>query len=336
VNASCLAILRLLSPEKEFARSKRSYVPVAGKGLKEQYETRFYTPLGLGVATSSVKDFSEAWLRETKRLASEFQVPAKWPLYSSYDLKTAIGLKAAIPFYDQLVQSTQKFVDSIFVSYVVLPPNNIPTMKVGGQQCPEEDVPTQEFLRKLGPMFSYITAWAYFGRPRQNCDVCVDTFSSKWTPAWHDLTKVENLKVFPHGDECNALIHAADVFAFLTDAKLYNQFKRLLPNEIQSVWKDYKFETEVRFLDDKISSKYTWKSQDTIDTTPHLARPMIFLLVDQIEKLALSQPTSDSLEEQPKFREMLRKMEPWAAAVTHALKIGGAVQSYGELLIRKE
>jgi hypothetical protein len=202
-------------------------------------------------------------------------------------------------------------------------------MKVGGYKCPEEEIPSQDFLRKLGPMFSYIVAWAYFGLPRDVSSVHVDGFVSKWTPAWNDLSRIQGLKIFPHGDECNALINAADIIAFLTDAKLYANFKKLLPDEIKAVWSNYSFKTDVRFLDDFIASKYTWKSQEHIDTSSHLARPMIFLLVDQLEKLALSEPGTEALEEQPKFREMIRKMEPWGAAVTYALQRGGGVQSYG-------
>jgi hypothetical protein len=314
---------------KEFSRKKKVYAPVQGQGLKIHYETGFYTPLGVGVSVSKNKEFDQSWLQETKRLASDFMVQEIRPLYSSYDLKEDLGLKRAIPFCDQLVQSVQKFIDSIFVSYVVLPTDKVPTVRVGGYKCPEEEIPTPDFLRNLGPMFSYITAWAYFGLPREVSSVNIDGFVSKWTPAWSDLLKVHGLGVFPHGDECNVLINAADIIAFLTDAKLYASFKKLLPDEIKSVWKDYAFKTDVRFLDASIASKYTWKSQEHIDVTPHLARPMTFLMIDQIEKLAHGPAGEEALEEQPKFREMLRKMEPWSAAVTYALERGGGVQSYG-------
>ncbi len=314
---------------KEFARKKKVHVPIPGKGLRQSYETGFYTPLGVGVATSKAKEFEESWIRESKRLATEFGIHETRPLHSSYDLKQGIGLPRTIPFCDQLVTSTQKLVDSIFVTYVVMPKDKVPTVMVGGHKCPEEEIPTQDFLRNLGPMFSYITAWAYFGIARDVTTACIDGFVSKWTPAWNDLLKVQGLKVFPHGDECNALINAADIIAFLTDAKLYGQYKKLLPDEIKGVWSSYSFKTDVRFLDPTISSKYTWKSNDHIDVTEHLARPMTFLLVDQIEKIAFYEPSKESEEEQPKFREVLRKMEPWGAALTYALQRGGGVQSYG-------
>ncbi len=136
-------------------------------------------------------------------------------------------------------------------------------------------------------------------------------------------------KVFPHGDECNPFVNAADLFAFLTDAKLYTSKLKLLPPDVEKIWSNYKFKVEVHFLDDKVLSKYSWKTEDHIDVTEYLARPMTFLLIDQIEKLALAAPTEAPLEEQPKFRDLVRKLEPYVAALTYALQKGGGIQSYG-------
>ncbi len=315
---------------KEFIRSKSVYLPGSEEGLKKQREIRFYTPLGIGVRVSKPQEFREAWLKESARLALDFNIHQKRPLYSSHELKEQLLLRRAIPFCDQLVQSVQSLVDSIFVTYVILPPEKIPTVKVGGYKCPEIDVPTQAFLRNLGPMFSYITAWSYFGIPRGEAGIHVDGFNSKWTPAWSDLCKQPiPPKVFPHGDECNPFVNAADLFAFLTDAKLYTSKLKLLPPDVEKIWSNYKFKVEVHFLDDKVLSKYSWKTEDHIDVTEYLARPMTFLLIDQIEKLALAAPTEAPLEEQPKFRDLVRKLEPYVAALTYALQKGGGIQSYG-------
>jgi len=314
---------------KDFARSRPVYLPEKGKGLQKRFEVRFYSPLGVGVTITKPAEFEKAWLEESKRLASEFGIRDRRPLYSSNELKVQLQLRQAIPFCDQLVQGVRGLIESIFVTYVVLPPNDVSTIRVGGYMCPNEEIPTADFLRNLGPMFSYITAWSYAGKARELTDYRVDAFSSKSTPAWDDLTKVESLKVYPHGDECSPVINAADIIAFLTDAKLYNVRGKLFPDDIKSIWKDYGFETEVHFLDNKIISKYTWKSQASVDLKDYLARPMIFLLVDQLEKLALAPLGEQSVEDQPKFRDMIRKMEPYKAAVRYALQKGGALQAYG-------
>lgn len=104
-------------------------------------------------------------------------------------------------------------------------------------------------------------------------------------------------RIFPHGDECNPYIMVADIIAYLTDSKLYIQKLKLEPPSLQKVWEPYGFQTETHFLDVSSVAKYRWYSDDPIDLTPYLARPLVFLLVDELEKLQPNPPPMEKREE---------------------------------------
>jgi hypothetical protein len=111
---------------------------------------------------------------------------------------------------------------------------------------------------------------------KENHVYFLHNFSSKLTTAWQDLTDHIAPRIFPKGDECNPLISVADMFAYLTDKKLWDAKLWLEPDNIANVWADYDFEVEVRFLDENVLSKYRWFSQEPINTVNYLVRPMIF------------------------------------------------------------
>lgn len=315
---------------KDFTRSKPIYEPVKGEGLRPRYEVTFHSPLGVGAIIENQQAFREKFLASVKELAQQFGLRTKRPLYSSHSLKAELGLSAAIAFADDLIQAVQKHIDMLHATFVILPPKDVPTVTVGGYMCPKKEIPTHEFMRVLGPMFSYISAWSYFGKPRGDSIVHVDSFSSKGTPAWQDLLQRTKPWVFSHGDECNPYICCADVLAFLTDAKLYSQKKKLMPQSLQEVWEGYDFDVDVHFLDKDILSKYRWHTDTNIDLTEYLARPTVFFLVDDLEKLGLLKTDEDESHPSEKFRYLVRNMEPYIAATAYAMHKGGCVQFFGK------
>jgi len=284
------------------------------KKVDGQREIVFFTPLGVGVSVNekSVEKFKSAYLTACKKLTKDFGVPTKRPVYSHASLWKEIGHRKAVPFCDNVIKELQKSVDLVFVSYVVLPTDEVKSVPVGGYGCPIEDIPTMTFLRNLSPMFSYITAWSYTGRHmKEEHAFLVHNFSSKLTKAWQDLTEHTVPKIFPKGDECNPFISVADMFAYLTEKKLWDAKLWLEPDNIQKVWDDYKFEVEVRFLDANVLSKYRWFSQEPIETVNYLARPMVFL---DIEGISISKVTGD----------------PYVSAAAYAFLKGGGFQGFDE------
>src|SRR5439155_2415073 len=109
-------------------------------------------------------------------------------------------------------------------------------------------------------------------------------FESKQTESWEDVTRRTTPKVFPHGDECNPYINLADIIAFLTNIKLSSsrEHRELRPDNVKAVWESYSFQREVRFLDERLIDKIKWRTKEAIDAGPYLARPMVFLLLDDI------------------------------------------------------
>ena len=277
-------------------------------------EIVFFTPLGIGVSINekSEEKFKSAYLTACKKLAGEFKVPTKRVIYSHASLWKEIGHRKAVPFCDSVIKELQKLIDLVFVSYVVLPPDEVKSVQVGGYGCPIEEIPTMTFLRNLSPMFSYITAWSYTGRHmKEDHAYLLHNFSSKLTMAWQDLTDHIAPRIFPKGDECNPLISVADMFAYLTDKKLWDAKLWLEPNNIANVWADYDFEVEVRFLDENVLSKYRWFSQEQIDTANYLVRPMVFL---DIEGISISKVTG----------------APYVSAAAYAFLKGGGFQGFDE------
>jgi len=323
---------------KEFKRSrivKDEQRPEAS----QKREVVFFTPLGAGIVAEETNEYKKEYVEKLSALVRSFEVPSRRIAYCSAVLRQEIGQRRAIPFCDQLLQQLQGHISSIFLSYVVLPPKEIPFVEVGGYRSPRREIETHEFLRSLCPTFSYMTAWSFFSRPRpEGYNVFIDDFRSRETYAWDELLGRVEPRIFPRGDECNPYLSLADMVAFLTDVKLWINKRNLKPENVKEVWKDYDFEVEVRFLDEKSLGKYKWRSDDHIDSTPYLARPMTFLLVDEIEKLGVSSLSAVSVEANSqeakprRFHEVIRKMDPYFSTAAYAFYRGGGTQFFDKYL----
>jgi hypothetical protein len=310
-------------------------------------DTVYYSPIGVGVKFGDHDAFKTVCLKRVEELANSFQIPDKRIMYDSTSLKQLLTPGKALPFCDQLITKLKRYIDSLTFTYVVMPPQEHPTVTVGGNKSPAYDIKSAEFVRCLGPMFTHIAAWSYFGIPREPVEeMQLDGFYSKTTQAWNDLLSHTKPKIFPHGDECNPYIMIADIIAYLTDTKLYIQRKNLRRENLQEIWEPYGFHVESHFLNYDTCGKYAWNSEEMIDTAPYLAHPIVFLLADSLEMLQphpktdnQEQINEESQEEQnletlpknmksvvkeAKFRKIVRRMEPWYAVTAYAYSKGGS------------
>jgi hypothetical protein len=335
---------------KEFERRKiiQEENPTTHE-IENKRVTVFYSPLGVGVKFKDWDAFRGVCLKRTLELASEFELSQKRIMYDSQSLKEELSHRRAIPFCDKLIQQLRRYIELLHFTFVVMPPADVPFVTVGGTKSPLREVKTAEFLRNLQPMFSHIAAWNYFGKVREgDAEVQLDGFNSKQTYAWADLINIVKPRIFPHGDECNPYIMVADIIAYLTDSKLYIQKLKLEPSSLQKVWEPYGFQTETHFLDASNVAKYRWYSDDPIDLTPYLAHPLVFLLVDELEKLQPNPPPMEEEEgelpevssapvtEEKRFVKLIRRMEPWYAATAYAYHKGGAAQLFNFHMDRKK
>lgn len=301
----------------------------------------FNSQLGVGVIFGDDRKFLEKYISKNEELSESFGIQEKLPFYSSTHLKQLIGLRKAIAFTDQLITEVQNNIDFIHCSYVILPPKKIKTVSVGGFKSSSTEIPTNKFIDNLGPMFSYLTLQSYlFTKNFANIsDVkfYIDAFRSKYTLAWENITKYTSPRIYLRGDECNPFISCADIIAFLTDVKLYDQRLRLEPNDIRKAWNAYSFKTDVRFFDEKSLYVYSWKTDELINYLPFLVKPTVFLSVDDIEKPEYAEMLEESLTEQTgvkdervvrKFHQVIKRSDVYYSAIKYAYHKKGSMKIF--------
>jgi hypothetical protein len=332
---------------KEFNRTRIAKVIDSSDRSKVAEKTiGFFSPIGSGVVTSH-PDFLENSLKnEFEKLRVDFKFQCDMPFLGSREIMEQLGgdLSRTIAFCDQLIKGIQDFIDSLFFSYIVLPPGKVPTVTVGGERCPNEEIETHEFLRSATPAFSAIAAFVYKSHHAGvNSDILIDGFRYKRMRAWDNLLTMTTPVVYPHGDECNPFISIADIIAFLTDAKLYSlgrsntEFRKLTPQNIENAWKDYSFEVETRFLDDKTLGYIAWRSKELINAAQYYKRPMLFFIADRQDVKQLVNPLPSAEipgglaamqgEEMP-FSKQLRRMPIFRLATRYAYIKRGCIQFY--------
>lgn len=267
---------------KPFERSS----PARSSGSGERGGRRgFRTQLGAGIVVSDKEEFKDRFATKFAELRDEFKIMERVPFCPSSRL-LKYGLPKAISFSDQLVSSVQDLIENLHCFYVILPPTDPDTVRVGVTKNEQGDIPTWLFMRNLGPMFSYMTAHDYLyknsGLDVSNIEFHIDAFVSKQTRSWEKVVSRVNPKIFWRGDECNPFIACADIMAFLTDVKLYGNYLLLSRENIINVWEDYQFKTTVHYVDRGGISIHVWRSDRSIDVWPYAAKPTVFLAIDSL------------------------------------------------------
>ncbi|MGI0060241.1 MAG: hypothetical protein ACREBJ_10790, partial [Nitrosotalea sp.] len=177
---------------------------------------------------------------------------------------------------------------------------------------------------------------------QENWNVLIDSFKSKSTVAWSDLTKHVTPKVYIRGDECNPFICLADLIAFLTDCKLYSNFLRLSLESLIKIFEKYPFKVNVHWFDARMLSKIKWIDDKLIDFSKYLARPVIYVLIDPVDRyfqteIKASQlqsveenesQTSEGEMSPEKFRDFVERSEVFDAVLNLAFKRGGCAKVY--------
>ena len=251
-------------------------------------------------------------------------------------------MKKAISFADQAITGVQNLIETVHCSYVILSHKKIKEVNVGGFKSSSTSIPTNKFIYNLGPMFSYLTASSYLYKNKNSSSIegegefHIDAFRSKRTFAWTNLIERVSPKIFWRGDECNPFIACADLLAFLTDVKLYARWLKLEPNDIRKAWKEYSFDVTVHFYNEKALPIYSWHDNKNIDITPYVARPTIFLAIDNIENSEYSEDDEgddrvrdDSEKTKPrKFHDVIKQTDVYHSAVRYAFSKRGSLKIF--------
>jgi hypothetical protein len=238
----------------------------------------FSTMRARGVKYNDPNKAKQNYIEALEDLAPKFGLKQCCAAISPSELYRELGPSKTIKLSDALLKQVQDQIETAYFSYVILPPAETPTIKVGGYSSPLTELTTFSFLKRLSVYYSYITAWSYQAiEERRQDQLILDGFRGPRTYAWEDITSNNKPQIYSHGDECNPLISIADIIAFLTDKKLYAAYKHLEPQSIEDVWTDYNFEKEVHYLTQNILSKIRWYTEDTIDITEYYVHPTVFL-----------------------------------------------------------
>ncbi|ABK77239.1 conserved hypothetical protein [Cenarchaeum symbiosum A] len=269
---------------KQFTRGKTQYASAMGKDYRYH---GFNTQLGVGVSTEQPERFVEEYVSLNEKLKEGFGISRNALFFSSRHLENSLGVSKAASFADQLIAGMQEHIKSVHFSYVILSRSSLPRIMVGGLQHYKKIMPTDAFIDNLGPMFSYLTAhsflWMRGYKNAEKVELHINSFRSKFTPAWNQIIDNTEPKIFIKGNECNPYISCASIIAFLTDVKLRRQMLDLNVENLGKIWAGHSFDTSTQFFDKKNIPYYSWKDNSNINITGYLARPVIFLSVDKME-----------------------------------------------------
>ena len=311
----------------------------------EEKYTGHSTQLGIGAVIPDEAAFTRAFVAEFDRLKGKFDIDTDLPFMPTNGLLKH-GRWKAIALADRLVSSIQDTIEGVYCSFVTLSPKMHPTVPVGGNGDSTRAVPTRSFIDRLGPMFSYLTAQSYVYANKRipgDTDIRIDSFTSKQTRAWDTLAE-HRPRVYWRGDECDAAIACADLLAFLTDAKLYASRLRLDPDNVRRVWEPYSFDVGVSVYGHGNLWSYAWYSNKPVDVGPYVAKPTVFLSIDDLADPALegagdgqddddagvarAAAPGDARPRPISFHIAIKRSDTYVAAVRRAFELSGSLKIF--------
>ena len=319
---------------KKFQRIRRKW---DGDKGREEKNTTFISQLGIGVTIPEPEVFVRHYTEASQNLRQKFNLDYAAPFFSSTYLKDSLSVFQAADLTQQLISAVEPHIESVHCSYITLPVLDEPHVEVGGVRCAKRQVPTTHFIDGLGSAFSYLAAlsyvWAHKDTNFRDLTMHIDAFRSNHTMGWDILKGTASLKVFYRGDECNPFISCADIIAFHLDDMLAAKRMMLLTDNVKAVLGTYSFNTTVWFFDSSSKNYYTWRTDRTINTSGHLARPVVFLAMDSMASGDPGQgagtgPDEPSTKRPKRDNTILRQTEVYQAALTHAYRKGGCMKLF--------
>ena len=322
--------------------NRGSIVKAHGEEGVEKY-VGYSTQLGIGAIVPDVDAFTSAFVAEFASIKDEFGISTSLPFMPANGLLKFRSRRKAVAVAEKIIRSIGGMIEGVHCSFVALPTKTYETVPVGGGGGSAHSLPTRSFIDSLGPMFSYLTAQSYAhaaGKAAENAEIRIDSFVSKRTRAWDSLEK-RNPKVYWRGDECDAVIACADLLAFLTDSKLYSSYLKLEPDNIKEVWKSYPFDISVGVYGHGNLWNYAWYSNEMINVRPYIAKPTVFLSIDDLADPAPDSDPEDADDENGKgsgtavqgkkraaFHHGIKQSDAYSAAVRMAFKLSGSLKIF--------
>lgn len=268
----------------------------------------FFACLGAGVEIKNETDFKEKYDECIEELSKKFNFTRERKVYSAYDLGQKLGFAKSIAFWENFIKSLGDFIVNLNVYYTILPPSKVPKVKLyGAQKSRVVEIDTLSFLRRLNPAYVHCCAWKYLLETQSLPEhFLLDYFEYEVSNAWSNLISKMPPKIYYHGDECNPFIATADIFALLVDVRLYRKKLGLCNDGITKAFTDVNIKATPSPIDVRHLSNIVPYRNQKIDTTPYIARPVIFIIPETTE-LMRPRAVREMIKASPFMNEILNK-----------------------------
>jgi len=316
----------IASDGKDFKRPKvvRDEKGEVSQVLKDE---GFFSPIGVTLEIDNEDKLRSDLRTAFAEAAPDYHITLTRPFYSSRALIDDVfkrNYPKAISFMHRVIERVSPHIKRAHLNWVILPQSRTPTVQVGGAYSVGTIVDVNHFKRDLGNIFSALCAWSYARKYGYEFEkALVDGFQGKTTNAWDELRSQTEVRVYPKGDECSAPICVADIFAFLTDKKLYSERRKLFKDDVESVWSSMSFDVSSFYFNEQNLGAIKWIDETPLKLEDYLARPMTYMLVDQEY---LSQDSTDV--EVSSYKDFLTTRGFHELPIIQAQEVGGGVKGY--------
>lgn len=274
----------IASDGKEFKRPK-IIRDDTGQIQDIQVDKGFFTPFGVTLWFDKPEKFKEDFTQVFKKMLPKYNVSMGRNFGSAYFMVYNIfrkDFRKSLSFLYSILDEVQDHISKAHINWVILP-DAVDKVSVGGLHSVVKEIKVNKFKRDMGNIFPAVCAWSYTKQYGEDYDIAyIDNFQGKTTNAWSELLhRAPELYVVPKGDECNPFICMADIFAFLTDRRLFKERKKLFPKTIEEIWKDYPFKISTFYFRESNLGNIKWLDEKLIDVRENYPSPMVYLLVDK-------------------------------------------------------
>ena len=120
---------------------------------------------------------------------------------------------------------------------------------------------------------------------------------------------------------------------------LQSQFDLNPHDHVKQVWSEYSFKVTTQLFDQKRLPFYAWKTNDPIDFSVYVARPVIFLAIDNIELESYpdgeyekgEETVQDTPPKKPRrFNRVIKDSSVYYAALNYALQKKGCLKLFSK------
>ncbi|MEM4258763.1 MAG: hypothetical protein QXL17_06400 [Candidatus Thermoplasmatota archaeon] len=276
-------------------------------------------PLGASIEVVNYEKFAEMYDKSMKCVWETLNEKRKRSIYSYQYFAQQYGLEKAQQLCFLFLKGISKSIINADVYFSNIPEEKTAEIYMYNNDRVKATKPTRDFLVSLVQPYSYMCAWKRCVLEQGNENIIfLDNFQGETTIAWQTLW-YKKPNIFYKGDNCNALISAADILAGAVDNYLKERsFHDKTIDKILS--KELKLHGKTYIIGSKDLRYIVPTSREPINTTRWLKHPIYYVIK---EKRVEEQDYKDA-RNQVEYSPMFDKI------TNLAFKNNGAVKFYDE------